>query len=74
MATSLKPQSGEHAIMEHDIVRLLNGISTDAGTISAGETGTVVYIHRGGQAFEVEFDVPFDVVTVTAMLVERVPV
>lgn len=40
-------------IREHDCVVLLDNLADDG--LVAGDVGTVVHIHRGGQAFEVEF-------------------
>ena len=40
-------------IKEHDIVVLTTPL-TDEG-LDAGDEGTVVHVHQGGQAYEVEF-------------------
>ena len=40
-------------IKEHDIVVLTTPL-TDEG-LEAGDQGTVVHVHQGGQAYEVEF-------------------
>lgn len=40
-------------IREHDCVVLLDNLVED-GLVS-GDVGTVVHVHRGGEAFEVEF-------------------
>ena len=40
-------------IAEHDRVVLTTDISPDG--LAAGDVGTVVHIHSGGSAFEVEF-------------------
>ncbi len=41
------------AIRELDVVALMTEIPDDG--LAAGQTGTVVYVHEGGKAFEVEF-------------------
>lgn len=40
-------------IKEHDRIVLLKDLSEDG--LQAGDVGTVVHIHRQGEAFEVEF-------------------
>lgn len=40
-------------IKEHDRVVLTTDLPADA--LKAGDVGTVVHVHRGGQGFEVEF-------------------
>jgi len=40
-------------IAEHDRVVLTADVSPDG--LAAGDVGTVVHVHRGGAAFEVEF-------------------
>ena len=40
-------------IREHDCVVLTRDM--DGGPLRAGDVGTVVHIHGGGEAFEVEF-------------------
>jgi hypothetical protein len=40
-------------IQELDVVSLLRDLPAEQ--LRAGQTGTVVYVHRGGDAFEVEF-------------------
>lgn len=42
-------------INEFDVVALLHDLP-DAG-LCAGQTGTVVYVHNDGEAFEVEFPI-----------------
>ena len=74
MASKPAKRANDTPIAEHDVVRLLATIPTNEGLVAVGTLGTVVYIHRGGEAFEVDFDAPFHVVTIMADLVERVPV
>jgi hypothetical protein len=38
---------------EHDQIVLTRDIAEDG--LKAGDVGTIVHIHRGGEAFEVEF-------------------
>lgn len=58
---------------EYDRVRLTAGLSDQGKTYPAGSTGTVVHVHRGGVAFEVEITAPMHgVVTVAANAVEAV--
>ena len=40
-------------IKEHDCVVLTSGLTNEG--LEAGDVGTVVHIHRGGVAYEVEF-------------------
>ena len=40
-------------IREHDCVVLTANLPSDG--LEAGDVGTVVHIHRGGEAYEVEF-------------------
>ncbi|MBM4055390.1 MAG: DUF4926 domain-containing protein [Planctomycetes bacterium] len=40
-------------IKEHDRIVLLEDLPADG--LKAGDVGTVIYIHRQGEAFEVEF-------------------
>ena len=40
-------------IKEHDCVVLTADLATDG--LQAGDVGTVVHIHKGGAAYEVEF-------------------
>lgn len=40
-------------IREHDCVVLLDNLAEDG--LVAGDVGTVVHVHRGGEAFEIEF-------------------
>ena len=40
-------------IKEHDRIILTSDIPEDG--LKAGDVGTVVHVHRGGEAFEVEF-------------------
>jgi hypothetical protein len=62
-------------IREHDVVVLLRGLPEEG--LAAGRSGTAVYVHRGGIAFEVEFPNPagrprFIVATVAAEDLRRV--
>ena len=43
----------DDAINELDIVALLKDLPEEG--LVAGQTGTVVFVHQGGRAFEVEF-------------------
>ena len=74
MATRIVKRPERSAIAEHDLVRLRSAVATEEGLVAASEIGTVVHIHGGAEAFEVEFDAPVHVVTIMAELVERVPV
>ncbi len=40
-------------IREHDCIVLTTDLPTDG--LEAGDVGSVVHIHRGGEAYEVEF-------------------
>jgi hypothetical protein len=40
-------------ITEHQRVILTNDLITEG--LKAGDVGTVIHVHRGGEAFEVEF-------------------
>ena len=40
-------------IREHDCIVLTAGLPADG--LEAGDVGTVVHIHRGGEAYELEF-------------------
>ena len=40
-------------IHEYDVVALIKDLPEDQ--LSAGQTGTVVFVHNRGEAFEVEF-------------------
>lgn len=63
MAATLRPaRSDPTAYAELDIVRLRSMLYTDEGTVPAGSTGTIVYRHDRGEAYEVEFVVPFAIV------------
>lgn len=54
-------------IKEHDRVVLVTDV-TDVG-LEAGDVGTVVHVHRGGEAFEVEFlTLQGETVAVTTLL------
>ena len=54
-------------IEEHDRVALLTDV-TDMG-LETGDVGTVVHVHRGGEAFEVEFwTLQGETVAVTTLL------
>ena len=48
-----RSEKGETMIAEHDRV-VLTADRAD-GTFEAGDVGTVVHVHDGGKAFEVEF-------------------
>jgi len=41
------------AIRELDVVALIKDLPAEG--LAAGQTGTVVFVHEGGKAFEVEF-------------------
>ena len=61
-----------HKVHELDRVRLLAAVRTDGGLLPSGSTGTAVYRYRNGEAFEVEFVVPFHtLLTLRASEVER---
>ena len=47
-------------IQELDRVRLLADVKTGDGVLPLGSTGTAVYRYRDGEAFEVEFTIPFN--------------
>jgi hypothetical protein len=60
---------------EYDIVRLVRKVVGPEGSFDQGSTGTIVYVHRDGVAFEVEITAPVHaVVTVEAADIERLPV
>ena len=40
---------------EHDLVVLTADIQNEEGGLKAGDVGTIVHVHSGGQAFVVEF-------------------
>lgn len=67
-------------IQEHDRIILTcdipdspeNGAATREG-LKAGDVGTVVHVHRGGEAFEVEFlTLGGETVAVTTLLASQV--
>ena len=59
-------------VNEFDIVRLVRNVVGPEGSFDQGSTGTIVYVHRDGVAFEVEIVAPVHaVVTVEAADVER---
>jgi hypothetical protein len=73
------PRAPERApsqcVGEFDIVRLVRNVIGPEGSFDKGSTGTIVYIHRDGVAFEVEIVSPVHaVVTVEAADVERLTV
>ncbi len=75
MASKAAKFSGIPPIAELEIVRLREPVETDNGMMPSGAEGTVVYVHRNGEAFEVEFERPFHAVsTLMAAAVERAPV
>lgn len=49
----------DSTVRELDVVRLLAEVKLDEGQLPAGALGTAVYRHRNGEAFEVEFILPF---------------
>jgi len=61
-------------IREHDSIVLTDDL--EDGRFKAGDVGTVVFIHRGGEAYEVEFFTlngeTIDVVTVQGNRVRAV--
>lgn len=58
-------------IQEHDRVILTCDIPEEA--LKAGDVGTVIHVHRGGEAFEVEFlTLGGDTVAVTTLLASQV--
>ncbi|MCI0433921.1 MAG: DUF4926 domain-containing protein [Gemmatimonadetes bacterium] len=59
------------SIREHDRVVLTTDLP--GNKLAAGDVGTVVHVHRGGEAFEVEF-VALDGETVAVVTVERAQV
>lgn len=66
MNVAFQPPSAQR-IEEFQCVRLLGQYVADEGTLHPGAIGTVVHVHRGGEAYEVEFTQPFQsVLTLTA--------
>lgn len=58
-------------IQEHDRVVLTTDVPTDR--LKAGDVGTVVHIHRSGEAYEVEFMTLIgETVAVTTLLASQV--
>jgi hypothetical protein len=57
-----------HPIREHDRVVLVTDVPTEK--LASGDVGTVVHVHRGGEAFEVEF-AGLDGETVAIVTLER---
>ncbi|WP_174287180.1 DUF4926 domain-containing protein [Sphingomonas bacterium] len=43
---------------ELQVVQLLGQYTSEDGTLTPGQAGTIVYCHRNGHAFEVEFSSP----------------
>lgn len=69
-AVTASPSSDE--LKELDRVALTVPVSSEAGTVPAGATGTIVGVWQAGHAFEVEIARPFAaLVTVTASQVVR---
>ena len=59
-------------IKELDRVELLVRLTRAGNLIMPGATGTVIYIHRDGEAYEVEFNQPhFDVITLRPSEITR---
>ena len=46
------------AYREHDVVSTRAAIWDDGHIYPSGSSGTIVYIHKGGDSFEVEFTAP----------------
>ena len=42
-------------LKEHDLVVLTNDVRSEDGDLKAGDVGTIVHVHPGGDAFVVEF-------------------
>ena len=42
-------------LKEHDLVALTADIQNEEGDLRAGDVGTIVHVHPGGEAFVVEF-------------------
>ena len=62
-------------IEELDCVRLTRDLAAAEGAFDKGSTGTIVHVHGGGLAYEVEITHPVHaVVTVDAADVERLTV
>lgn len=56
---------------ELDVVRLRVGVPAPGGVLQPGATGTVVHVHRGGEAYLVEFAEPAGfVATLPAQVLE----
>ena len=55
-------------LREHDRVVLVNDVPGDK--LAAGDVGTIVHVHSGGAAYEVEF-VALDGETVAVVTLER---
>lgn len=45
---------------EHEIVRLINDITTSSGIIPEGVEGTVLQVFADGHAYQIEFEGPYD--------------
>jgi hypothetical protein len=58
-------------LKEHDLVVLTEDLSEEG--LGPGDVGTIVHVHRGGEAFEVEFTfVGGDTVAVVTVLATQV--
>lgn len=58
---------------EHELVRLRRPVLSHEGEFPQGSLGTVIAVWASGEAYEVEFDSPFQAV-VTLMAKDIVPV
>lgn len=69
---SSAPPSALPILMEHEQVRVVRRFSDAGHSVEPGDVGTIVHVHDGRVAFEVEFgtDDPF-VVTAPAGCLER---
>ena len=65
----------DRPLAEHEVVVLRAGLPTHG--LVAGDVGTVVFVHRGGEAYEVEFATAdgrtIAVETLAANRIRRVP-
>ncbi len=50
--------SSKVPFVELEIVRATTEIRGERGIVPAGATGTVLMVHAGGTAYEIEFDEP----------------
>lgn len=62
MVLGFKTRATKVPFAELDIVKATTEIRGERGVVAAGATGTVLMVHAGGAAYEIEFDRPTHVI------------